>query len=250
MRTINFLNLVNDVYVYEATAANNFIELRLNLESYSANGVELRLFRLSSSDVRTAISLSAYYYYVRLRTGWTRIATTGNKVTIQPDHIGMDLYVPIPVMTATTDTTLQIDAVDGATTYTSQKVPFVFNTTATFELASGNLTTMPEEASSTIKFSHTVGIRVTEASNNITESVITVPASAPITVEMCNNGNDTSPTWENVTSKFQAGFIQPHIFTNRNKVNANWKVRVRYTVNKGSTARYLLTVNEAKLRFK
>ncbi|WP_258073251.1 Ig-like domain-containing protein, partial [Brevibacillus laterosporus] len=60
----------------------------------------------------------------------------------------------------------------------------------------------------------------------------TVPPGADYKVEVCNNGHDDSPTWEDATNfvKFNRGFI----FTNKEKTAEKWGVSLRFTFVKGS----------------
>ena len=57
-----------------------------------------------------------------------------------------------------------------------------------------------------------------------------LPAEASFLVEVCNNGFDTSPTWEDATSSVTGGLV--HIFENTSKTASKWGVRVRVTVNR------------------
>lgn len=58
------------------------------------------------------------------------------------------------------------------------------------------------------------------------------PAGSSLTVEICNNGNDAAPTWENITSKVLSG--QKHFFANTKKTAGSWGVKVRVTLLRGS----------------
>ena len=60
------------------------------------------------------------------------------------------------------------------------------------------------------------------------------PAGCTLTVEICNNGNDASPAWENITTK--APNSQKHFFANTTKSAANWGVKVRVKLLRGSAA--------------
>lgn len=55
-----------------------------------------------------------------------------------------------------------------------------------------------------------------------------IPAAATFKVEVCNNGYDASPTWEDATDAVANGLV--HVFSNKNKTAANWGVLVRVTV--------------------
>lgn len=55
-----------------------------------------------------------------------------------------------------------------------------------------------------------------------------IPAAATFKVEVCNNGYDASPTWEDATDAVKSGLV--HVFANNTKTGANWGVLVRVTV--------------------
>lgn len=58
------------------------------------------------------------------------------------------------------------------------------------------------------------------------------PSGSTLKVEICNNGNDASPTWENVTAKVKTG--QKIFFANSQKTASTWGVKVRVTLQRGS----------------
>lgn len=55
-----------------------------------------------------------------------------------------------------------------------------------------------------------------------------IPSTATFKVEVCNNGYDASPTWENATDAVQSGLV--HVFTNKSKTATQWGVNFRVTV--------------------
>lgn len=55
-----------------------------------------------------------------------------------------------------------------------------------------------------------------------------IPSAATFKVEVCNNGFDTSPAWEDATDAVKSGLV--HVFSNAKKTAANWGVLVRVTV--------------------
>lgn len=55
-----------------------------------------------------------------------------------------------------------------------------------------------------------------------------LPSEATFKVEVCNNGYDASPKWEDATDAVKSGLI--HVFTNKTKTASNWGVLVRVTV--------------------
>ena len=57
-----------------------------------------------------------------------------------------------------------------------------------------------------------------------------LPSGATFKVEVCNNGNDTTPTWEDATDAVRSGLV--HVFSNVVKTSGQWGVVVRVTVNR------------------
>ena len=60
----------------------------------------------------------------------------------------------------------------------------------------------------------------------------TVSEGASYTIQVCNNANDASPTWETCTDDFNAN--QAHTFTNTSKTNSSWGVGLRVVINAGT----------------
>lgn len=69
-----------------------------------------------------------------------------------------------------------------------------------------------------------------------------LPVEATFKVEVCNNGYDSSPTWEDATSSVKGGLI--HQFTNTTKTATNWGVLIRVSVNRngGTGACYVSNI--------
>lgn len=69
-----------------------------------------------------------------------------------------------------------------------------------------------------------------------------VPSAATFKVEVCNNGYDGSPTWEDATDAVVNGLV--HVFTNKSKSSTKWGVRIKVTVKRnGATgACYVSTI--------
>ena len=70
----------------------------------------------------------------------------------------------------------------------------------------------------------------------------TLPPEATFKVEVCNNGYDSTPTWENATSSVTGNLV--HLFSNTTKTATNWGVMIRVTVNRngGSGACYVSSI--------
>jgi hypothetical protein len=57
-----------------------------------------------------------------------------------------------------------------------------------------------------------------------------IPSTSTFKVEVCNNGYDSSPTWEDCSAAVKSGMV--HVFTNKSKTASKWGVIVRVTVNR------------------
>lgn len=55
-----------------------------------------------------------------------------------------------------------------------------------------------------------------------------IPEGATFKVEVCNNGFDTNPTWEDATDAVRSGLV--HVFANKAKTAGQWGVLIRVTV--------------------
>ena len=60
------------------------------------------------------------------------------------------------------------------------------------------------------------------------EVVAQVPAGATFSVEVCNNGNDPSPAWEDATEAALSRLA--HVFSNKMKQATNWGVNIRVKI--------------------
>lgn len=56
------------------------------------------------------------------------------------------------------------------------------------------------------------------------------PAGSMLTIKVCNNANDASPTWEDVSSKLG----EKHFFTNATKTATSWGFGLQCTLSRGS----------------
>lgn len=70
----------------------------------------------------------------------------------------------------------------------------------------------------------------------------TIPPEATFKVEVCNNGFDANPTWEDATSSVTSELV--HNFSNTTKTAAKWGVNIRVIVkrNNGSGACYITSI--------
>ncbi|MDU5080218.1 hypothetical protein [uncultured Tissierella sp.] len=59
-----------------------------------------------------------------------------------------------------------------------------------------------------------------------------IPIGATAKVEVCNNGYDEIPTWEDITSQVITG--KHYIFTNDTKTADKWGIDIRFTIEKGT----------------
>lgn len=61
-----------------------------------------------------------------------------------------------------------------------------------------------------------------------------IPSGATFVVEVCNNGYDDNPTWEDCTSAVVSNLV--HTFTNTTKTSSQWGVSIRLTVNRNGSS--------------
>ena len=61
-----------------------------------------------------------------------------------------------------------------------------------------------------------------------------IPSGAKFKVEVCNNGLQGSPTWEDCTTAVESGLV--HVFSNESNSAATWGVLVRVTVERNGAA--------------
>jgi hypothetical protein len=61
-----------------------------------------------------------------------------------------------------------------------------------------------------------------------------IPSGARFKVEVCNNGLQGSPTWEDCTAAVESGLV--HVFSNQSNSAASWGVLVRVTVERNGAA--------------
>lgn len=89
------------------------------------------------------------------------------------------------------------------------------------------------KAVTSVEFEQTVAM---EADAMPTKALVNIqgnfPAGCTLQIWICNNGNDASPTWEDITQKARTG--QKHYFTNKAKTAAAWGVKVKAKLLRGS----------------
>jgi hypothetical protein len=101
-----------------------------------------------------------------------------------------------------------------------------------------------DEATRTFTFTKSVNTLVVQrntplaSANKPSRLVVTVvksmPPEATLKVEACNNGFDSTPAWEDVTSSITSG--QSHVFANTAKTADKWGVNIRVTINRNGGA--------------
>lgn len=57
-----------------------------------------------------------------------------------------------------------------------------------------------------------------------------LPSGATFKVEVCNNGFDSTPVWEDATDAVRSGLV--HVFSNKVKTSSQWGVLIKVTVNR------------------
>ena len=64
----------------------------------------------------------------------------------------------------------------------------------------------------------------------VVNAVGNFPTGSVLTIKVCNNGNDTTPTWEDVSTKLG----EKHFFTNATKTAENWAFGLQVTLERGT----------------
>ena len=75
---------------------------------------------------------------------------------------------------------------------------------------------------------YTSNTRPTRIKITVTRSI---PAESDFKVYVCNNGYDTSPTWEDATTSVTGNLV--HVFENTTKTGTNWGILIKVVVNRG-----------------
>lgn len=90
-----------------------------------------------------------------------------------------------------------------------------------------------DKAVNSVEFVQTVAMA---ADDMPTKALVNIqgafPAGSTLSVWVCNNGNDASPTWEDITQK--ALNSQKHFFTNKTKTASSWGVKIKVKLLRGS----------------
>ena len=90
-----------------------------------------------------------------------------------------------------------------------------------------------------IKFTLKNPIETSIAAKKIVVSgVVTVPTGATLSVKACNNGFDTSPTWEDITQKFLSR--EAHTFVNTTKTATKWGINLQFEILKGTATEQVI----------
>lgn len=153
----------------------------------------------------------------------------GHQVTVVEKLDGVTLRTYTATLGSTSTLTLTSDAwlkiLNGSHTLTI--------TATDVKSASVTRTQTFTKAVTSVEFVQTVAMA---ADDMPTKALVNIqgnfPAGCTLTVEICNNGNDPSPTWENITTKALSS--QKHFFSNTVKTAADWGVKVRVKLLRGS----------------
>ena len=90
-----------------------------------------------------------------------------------------------------------------------------------------------------IKFTLKNPIETSIAAKKIVVSgVVTVPTGATLSVKACNNGFDTSPTWEDITTAFLNR--QAYTFKNTTKTATKWGINIQFEILKGTATEQII----------
>lgn len=156
--------------------------------------------------------------------------SNSNTVTVTEEIDGVRLRSYVATLNAT-----NTFSVTGATWLTLTNGSHTMTITATDGVDSTVRTYTFTKAVSSFTIQTTVAKESTTRPTRIKLSIgREIPVGAIFKVEVCNNGFDTTKTWEDATSSVTGGLV--HIFSNTTKVNAKWGVLIKVTVNRNNTS--------------
>lgn len=90
-----------------------------------------------------------------------------------------------------------------------------------------------------IKFTLKNPIETSIAAKKIVVSgVVTVPKGATLSVKACNNGFDSNPTWEDITTAFLNR--QAYSFANTTKTAAKWGINIQFEILKNNATEQII----------
>lgn len=167
-------------------------------------------------------------------SGFTQTYTIGdansNSVTVTESIDGVQLRSYVATLNATNTFSVTgntwVALANGTHTLTIKATDGIDSSTRTFtfvkSVSSFTVQNNTPYASSTMP----VRIKVSVSGN--------IPVGATKKIEVCNNGFDSSPTWEDASTAESGGLI--HVFTNKTKTATQWGVLIRVTVNRNGAS--------------
>jgi hypothetical protein len=200
-----------------AGATARQVVFQLNFNSYdnvtTSGVVTLRV--ASKEDFSDASIVTPANFYTRTigTTTWSS-SIAGNTITTVQQ--ALELRVDLTALAAETKQYVKVLFTVGGIAYESTPILFT------------NLTEIDFKLQTPINFG-TVQPQKVKVMDRI---VATIASAYTIKVEACNNANDASPTWENMTTQYLNG--QFFAFTNKTKTAPNWAINVHYYIKKAN----------------
>jgi hypothetical protein len=193
------------------------VVFQLNFNSYDnvtvSGTVTLRVATKEDFSDASIVTPSNFYTRTIGTSNWSS-SVAGNTVTTAQQ--ALELRVDLSALSAETKQYVKVLFTVGGVVY--EATPILFT----------NLTEIDFKLQTPINF----GI-VQPQKVKVTDRIVATIASAyTIKVEACNNANDVSPTWENITTQYLNG--QFFAFTNKTKTAANWAINVKYYIKKAN----------------
>jgi len=191
---------------------------QLNFNAYDAVSASGTItFKVSANEDfsgSSTVTPTTFYYRTTSNGTWTSVA--GNTVTLaqQAYYLRADLTA----LASETKQYVKVIFTVGGVAYESSAILFTNLTEIEFNMQNPIVT-------GTVK---PTKVKVMDS--------IKATYSSPYTikVEVCNNANDASPTWENATTKYLDGDF--YDFTNNTKTASNWAIGVKYYIKKNNAA--------------
>ena len=189
---------------------------KLNFNAYdnvSGSGtVTVRVATKEDFSDATIITPSTFYHKLSADPAWTTVSNN----TITTDLQTKDLRVDLPALAAESKQYVKVLFTVGGVTFESSPTLYSAFTEIDFKLKTP------------------VGVsQVRPVKVKVLDRIkATVTSPFTIKVEVCNNAQDTTPTWENATDAYLNN--KYFTFTNTTKKSANWAISVRYYIKKNN----------------
>lgn len=222
------VNMNPDIVRVGATARKVLFSLNFNAyDNVSGSGtVTVRVATKEDFSDATIITPSTFYHKLATDPDWATVSSN----TITSDLQSKNLRVDLPALSAESKQYVKVLFTVGGVTFESSPTLYTAYTEIDFKLQTP------------------VGVsQVRPVKVKVLDHIkATVTSPFTIKVEVCNNAQDATPTWENATDAYLTN--KYYTFTNTTKKSANWAISVRYYIKKNN-ATDIIEVSDLYIAF-